>query len=336
MTSIYTDTRLVNLNSAYCERQNGDYLSDVRFNFTGLLQDDPDIQEVQLQIQNAQIPYSFYNINVYNNVLKVSVDGLPTVYTLTLTRGNYNANSLITELTTQFTNAGLTGITITISSITGLLKFTKTSGSLTLRYSGSTLMKVLGFLTTQDYTSVAQVLDAPYPLNLLGILKIKIASFDLVTNNYDSQVGGSLNVLATIPIEAGNFGLILYDNVANIQSILRVPTLDGFDIKLYGDDGNLINFNGIDWSITLVMTLFRKRSDKTAMSFKDIVKPINQLVKVEKQVLETLQAQQPTDQPDQGISDQTEEQPQDLGTEAPEPDDETDLELLFYNNGQTL
>ena len=142
MTSIYTDTRLVNLNSAYCERQNGDYLSDVRFNFTGLLQDDPDIQEVQLQIQNAQIPYSFYNINVYNNVLKVSVDGLPTIYTLTLTRGNYNANSLITELTTQFTNAGLTGITITISSITGLLKFTKTSGSLTLRYSGSTLMKV--------------------------------------------------------------------------------------------------------------------------------------------------------------------------------------------------
>lgn len=336
MTSIYTDTRLVNLNSAYCDRQNGDYLSDVRFNFTGLLQDDPDIQEVQLQVQNAQIPYSFYNINVYNNVLKVSINGLPTIYTLTLTRGNYNANTLITELTTQFVSAGITDITITISSVTGILKFTKASGSLTLRYSGSTLMKVLGFLTTQDYTSVAQVINAPYPLNLLGILKIKIASYDLVTNNYDSQVGGSLNVLATMPIEAGNFGLILYDNVANIQSILRVPVLDGFDIKLYGDDGNLINFNGIDWSITLVMTLFRKRNDKSATQFKDIVRPINKLINIESQILANMEMSQQQ----QGTPDQT-DQGQDLGTtdqtqQPEEPDDETDLELLFYNNGQTL
>ena len=158
-------------------------------------------------------------------------------------------------------------------------------------------MKVLGFLTTQDYTSVAQVLIPPYPLNLLGILKIKIASFDLVTNNYDSQVGGSLNILATIPIEAGNFGLILYDNVANIQNILKIPLLDGFDLKLYGDDGNLINFNGVDWSITLVMTLFRRRKDKSNQQFKDIVKPITKLINLEEQILANMEQQQ-QQQPD--------------------------------------
>ena len=335
MTSIYTDTRIINLNSSNAEKANGDYLSDVRFNFTGLLQDDPDIEEVQIQIQNAQIPYSFYNINVYNNILKVSVDGLPTIYTITLTRGNYNANTLITELSTQLISAGLTGITITISSITGKLTFTKSSGSLTIRYNGSTLMKVLGFLTTQDYTSVAQVLIPPYPLNLLGILKIKIASFDLVTNNYDSQVGGSLNILATIPIEAGNFGLILYDNVANIQNILKIPLLDGFDLKLYGDDGNLINFNGVDWSITLVMTLFRRRKDKSTQQFKDIVKPITKLINLEEQILANMEQQQQSDITDTtDTTDTIDQQPQ---QETPiEPDDETDLELLFYNNGQTI
>lgn len=275
---LYTDTILINLNSNNAILNNGSYLSDIQFNFTGLIKDDPEIIESRIQIQNAQIPFSFYNINVYNNILKYSVDGLPTIYTITLIRGNYNSNSLITELQNEFIANSHTDITIAISSITGCLTITKITGSLTLLYIDSTVLKVLGFLVSQDYTSTLGILNAPFPLNLLGTLKLRIASDTLQTNNLDSSVGGSFNILATIPIESSNFGIILFDNIANTQSLLDNKFLDSFDIKILDDDNNLINFNNVGWSISLLIHKVKKRTNNTNTDFKSIITPLFNLI----------------------------------------------------------
>jgi hypothetical protein len=252
----YIENRTINLNAENATQKNGDFLSSVYFQFNGLLTEEPDIQAVYISIQNAQFPFSFYNVNVYNNLLRISVDANPAVV-LTLTRGNYNANTLITEIQARLSAAGITSITITISSITGLLTFTKTSGTFTLFSSGSTSFKILGFNPTLNYTSVASVLVAPYPLNLLGTLKLRIASYSLPIASFDSSVDGNLNILATVPINAGNFGLIMYENANNIQSSLNLRVLDNFDLEILDDDGNLINFNGAYWSVTMLLSIER-------------------------------------------------------------------------------
>lgn len=332
MTSTYIDQRLITLSSDNAILNNGSFLSDVNFNFTGLLKDDPDVEEVQVSVQNAQIPYSFYNINIYNNILNLTVSGTP--YSFTLTRGNYNSSTLISEIQTQLTNAGLNSITFLISAITGKIQIININLTAFSLDATGTINRVLGFDANTTYNGVGGYnIDAPYPLNLLGILKIKIASYELQTMNYDSGVGGNLNVLATIPIEAGAFGLILYDNIANTQSVLNNPSLDGFDLKLYGDDGNLINFNGIGWNITLLLAITRSRKEKSKTTFRDIVKPIMSLVNV---------LQEQVQQEQQPIEEATmEEQPiqETLGnsTDADlENTDETDLELLFYNQHKYL
>lgn len=287
----YNDNQIINLSSKNAILNNGSYLSDVQFKFQNLYRETSDTLEAHISITNAQIPISFYNINVYNNLLVLDISG-SGIYNLFLTRGNYNANNLITEIQTRFTNAGITDITTTISSITGLLTFTKTTGDFSILSSQSTISKVLGFdPTVSSYISTLGVLSAPYPLNLLGTLKIRILSYDLLTNNIDSSVQGNLNLLSTIPIEAGTYGLILYDNFNNVQSILKNDNLDGFDLKLIDDDGNLINFNGADWSITLLLSITRKRKEKSTTDFKKIVLPLLTEIDTTNQLLQNFVSQ---------------------------------------------
>jgi hypothetical protein len=327
MADVYVEQRIVILNSNNAVKNNGDYNSDVVFNFTGILTDEPDIKEVQVSVQNAQIPMSFYNINVYNNILRITYNSVN--YTITLTRGNYNSNTLITEIVSQLAGQLITDITITISGVTGILKFVR-AGSLNFTIlSTGTINKTLGFEIGTNYTTTLGVLSAPYPLNLLGILKLKITSLEISTYNFDSSVLGNLNVLATIPIEAGTFGLIQYDNFANIQSIIKNPSLDSFDLQIYGDDGNLVNFNGIGWNIVLMFAITRERKQKSATQFKDIVQPIMNMIELQNQILQN-------DNPQQASDIQQNQDTQPLGDNQPENTDETDLELLFYNNNSIL
>jgi hypothetical protein len=325
MGDIYVEQKIVILDSKNAVKNNGTFNSDVVFNFTGILTDDPNIKETHIAIQNAQIPMSFYNVNVYNNILQITYNSLP--YTITLTRGNYNSNTLITEITSQLAGQLITDITITISSVTGIIKLVRSGGLNFTILSTGTINKTLGFATGTNYTSVAGILNAPFPLNLLGLLKLKIASLELSTYNFDSSVLGNLNIIATIPIEAGTFGLIQYDNFANIQSLINNKALDSFDLQIYGDDNNLVNFNGIDWNIVLLFSITRERKKVTNTQFSDIVQPIMQLIDLQTQVLQN-------ENPE--LAQQTQEsQPPDLG-DVPENTDETDLELLFYNNKSIL
>lgn len=321
----YLENRLINLNAENATQKNGDFLSSVYFQFNGLLKDDPDIQAVYISIQNAQFPYSFYNINVYNNLLRLSDDGAPAVV-LTLTRGNYNANTLIAEIQTQLNNAGINHISITISSITGLLTFTcQNNHTLTIFSSGSTILKVLGFNPALDYNSVASVIVAPYPLNLLGTLKLRIASYALPIPSLDSSVDGNLNILASIPINAGNFGLIMYENANNVQSSLNLKTLDNFDLEILDDDGNLVNFNGAYWTITMLLSIERLAKQATATSFAEIAKSTVQDVS-EKQLEEI---------PEEELIQEVEDgDALEIYADAPEleiPAD--DLDLLLYSAG---
>lgn len=325
----YIDQRIITLSSNNATQNNGSFLSDVYFNFKGLIKQDLDIREIQISVQNAQIPNSFYNINVYNNILILDYSSpLPFEFTFTLTRGNYNSTNLITEIIAQFASQGITDITITISSITGVLTFTRASPDDFSILSTGTINAVLGFEENTTYTSVGGELTPPFPLNLLGLLKLKLASFEIQTGNFDSSVSSNLNILATIPIESGSFGLILYDNISNTQAIINNKTLDGFDLQIYGDDDNLVNLNGINWNISLLLAITRVRYQDTKTTFKDLIFPINQLIDTLQQQQETTKEEQvqvkevPNEQNQQTFTDQT----------SSDLNDDDNLEVLFYNN----
>ena len=160
----YIDQRIITLSSNNATQNNGSFLSDVYFNFRGLVKDDLDNVEVKITIQNAQIPISFYNINVYNNILVLDYDAV--VYTFTLTQGNYNSTNLITEIKLRFALQSITDIDIATSAITGCMTFTRLLSLDFTILSTGTINQVLGFNPTTNNTSSLGVLTTPFPLPL--------------------------------------------------------------------------------------------------------------------------------------------------------------------------
>jgi hypothetical protein len=160
-------------------------------------------------------------------------------------------------------------ITTTFNRINGKYVFSASS-AITFYTSGSTCFKVLG-LDKVDYTG--STITSPFPCQFQGITRIRIASNTFSTYAMDSLARTFSNTLATIAVNSGSYGILLYENTTGYKPTLRNTTVNDFDLMLLDDDENLINFNNVDWNITLQLDITRLRRDnnKTFPNFRNFV-----------------------------------------------------------------
>jgi hypothetical protein len=316
------DMRFINLNSSDAVKNNSAYLSDVQFNFTNILNDEDSINYITCGVLNAQIPVSFNTINYTNYILYFSVDG-GSVIPLLVTRGNYNSNSLITELVNEFTLLGYT-FTITTSKITGLMTFTCVGHNFVF-YGTSTLFPVLGFTAGTNYSSTVGVLTATYPLNLLGIKRLKINSTALATNVYDSDGLSLSSNIASIPVNVQSFGLIDYVNNSNAFPMLKSKNITYIDIQIVDEDNNKINFNGVNWTMTVQLNIYRKgRKEDNSTVFQPVIDVLTD-------IKEELAPPDKTDSENEQNTEATDNTPiENTVLDPVEPTDD-DLDILMYN-----
>lgn len=282
MSNVIEDTRYVNISSQHgiSKPAEGDYqtsyLSNMTFPFHCLLKEEDDILYSYVDIVSAQIPVSFYNINYTNNLLSYSMGGGIT-RTLTLTKGNYFATTLIAELKAQFLAAGFT-VAIAYDRAAGRLTFSA-SQSFVFYAAGSTVLSVMGFSQTADYSSASNVLTAPFPVSFLSIKKLRFVSRALVTQSVGSFSTTGSSLFGTIPVNAPPFGLVQYDNTSGRKSLLRNKTIDEIDIQIMDENNRFINFNNTDWAITLAITTTRQFTPSNGRNFSNTVTPILQPIK---------------------------------------------------------
>jgi hypothetical protein len=117
---VYQDNRIITLNSQDGEKLNGTYLSSIKFNFSGLLQDDRNLIRTYITVLNAQFPVSFYIIDDTNNMLYYTEDSVSKV--VELVPANYNGNQIVEAFNGVFSGNG-TPITTILNSYTGILYF---------------------------------------------------------------------------------------------------------------------------------------------------------------------------------------------------------------------
>lgn len=271
--SIKTESRLININSANALiKNNGTYNSDVVFKFPGLVKPEQHITSVQFQLLDAVLPVSFYNINYTNDTLNYQISSVN--YTITATPGNYNFNSLATQMIAKFLANGHT-FTITINKQTGIITLATPATNFILQV--SSMFAVLGlFLSTHTSSSFSLVAD--YPLNLLGITKIKIQSINLNTYNADSSNNGFSNNVGLIPVDQPSFGLIVYENKSSSKFLLRDNLVNEIDLQLLDQNNNLINFNNLDWSLTILIETTREIETFSQTQMADILKEQNKIL----------------------------------------------------------
>jgi hypothetical protein len=254
---VYQDNRIITLNSNDGEKLNGTYLSNINFNFSGLLKDEKNLIRSYITVLNAQIPVSFYIIDETNNILYYS-DG-STTKTLILTIGNYNGNQMVSALNSGFTTNGSL-ITTILNSQTGLLYFTITGGTNYTFLSTSTIKSILGF--DEDISSNTLII-MPYQLNLLGKKKIFINSNNLRNSAFSSKSLSCVQTIATIPVDQPPYNMISYVSVSDLEKIiLSNRALDMIDIEIVDEDNNYVNFRNINWSITLCLSVEKNDVEK--------------------------------------------------------------------------
>lgn len=270
---IIVENRLITLNSRYCNRVNGTFLSSVEFPFRGILTDEDDIVSANICIMNAQIPVSWYTINETNYQFRA----LNLTTWISIPFGNYTANTLLPLLKTLMNTAVPNSVSsVTLDATTGKISFSFTSTLFVIfpnvfqnGKSGNYVYLLFGATANNQYTG--DTVSLTYPMNLLGINRLAIRSSKLLISSFNSFDNGLGINLATIPADQPPWGLINYTNQTDLnKAVLMVKTIDMIDIQIADEFNNLINFNNTDWTMTLVLEVIKNIPERFIPHFKEL------------------------------------------------------------------
>ena len=200
--------------------------------------------EMKISVVNAQIPISYYLINSTNNKFNITINGISTSYYFKV--GNYNINSFITE----WSNSIGAGWTLTFSNITNKLSFTYNQNFI-FSDDNNSLFGIMGFKKGTSYSSSNNSLICPYVVNFAGVTRLNIKSNCFTLNNVDSYNKSINRTIAVIPVSSVSGGYMYYNNFTNYKNIFKNNEISTINIEIYDDFKNFIDFNNIDWSMTL-------------------------------------------------------------------------------------
>jgi hypothetical protein len=215
-------------------------------------------EKAYICVKNAVIPNSFYNINNTNNKLNFILAG--SNYSITLVNGNYNINTFRSHLYDLLFNLDYgSGNTnhkqwiITYSNKLNKMIYTHQFHNFTF-LSTSTCFELMGFKDGSSYTSTSLSLTSTIGCNMFTIKNIYVSSDNFILNNIDSNNHGRSNIICSIPCNSSSGGYLFYqDNQRHL--IYNLNNLNNLRLKLSDEDGELIDFNDVHYSLTLEITI---------------------------------------------------------------------------------
>ncbi len=156
---------------------------------------------------------------------------------------------------------------MSINSSTGIISMANnTTGSAIRVYASSTSKEIFGIGSTNITAQspgcpVGCNLIFPYPLNLLGVKKISVKSSSLSIIAFSSVNNNYSDTICTIPADQPAFGMISYTSQNDLnKNLLKQSIIDRVDIQLLDENQNYLDFNNLDWSITICLS--NERIDK--------------------------------------------------------------------------
>ncbi len=189
---------------------------------------------IGVTVMEATIPFTFYVINKYNNLLRMreraigGANPLPSdpYITVTITPGNYSANTIGTALLSAFTTAGLTGTyTVNYSDASGKLTISSSNRQFDLLFTNKSSDKIctlpIGFdaFVQPNIINVSSVvtpnaisLSGPSFIFLRGTLGVGSGDNMVVCDDGEQRNMG--NILAAIPVNAVPGASITWRNPA--------------------------------------------------------------------------------------------------------------------------
>ena len=256
MANSVADSIQIFMNSAHADT----YLDTTNANCVFLLPyiTAPTGHYLHISVVNATIPYSFYNINKYNNNINYTeFNGNVIVNSnyYELPYGNYNAYQLCKMVSTLLPN-----MVCTYDVLYNKFLFDNSVNAFrfdeTYSFGGVHLLtsrELLGLSLNPVYNIspiVGYRLTSYRPINLASIRCINIIT-NYNCGNVSILEENNFNTLCSIPVIAQPNSLVYYENSNNFSTNLYIGEFNNISIRLTDQDGNQIDLNGQYFNMTL-------------------------------------------------------------------------------------
>ena len=258
-THIIQDTKLLSLNSKYASKLNGTQNSRVLFDFVNIIDKSKDHLYMTMAVQSAEIPSSFYNVTIKNNITRVDRDDIAAAFDITIPVGNYNADTYLAKFKELYDAATPSNVTIALDAVTGIFNLQEALADFTIKSVGSTSYVLWGGEVGTDYVFPVAGAAASFgfPANFLGITKIKLSSDNLAGTNVDSSQLKTTTLIDTISVAATPFGLTIFNSLGR-ETLMKAKRIEEVDLELRDQDDNLIDFNNAEWCISIIINTHRR------------------------------------------------------------------------------
>lgn len=203
-----------------------------------------------ISVIDAEIPYSFYNISdeIGNN--KLTINNIEVV----IAEQNYSSFSIVDAFNQKFqSDNNLSAITIAFDDNTNRFKL---SSGTPFTVNSTTMVKELGM---DNLPQTGSTYVSNKVCNLAGTSSIYIRSDNMSVQNINS-FGKTNGVLSKVLVDSSPGNFIFYQP-STPQYFILGNVLSYINIQLKNDDDKFIDFNGLDWSLTLSIEYYRKRDD---------------------------------------------------------------------------
>jgi hypothetical protein len=258
-THIIQDTKLLSLNSKYASKLNGTQNSRVLFDFVNIIDKSKDHLYMTMAVQSAEIPSSFYNVTIKNNITRVDRDDIAAAFDITMPVGNYNADTYLAKFKELYDAATPSNVTIALDAVTGIFNLQEALADFTIKSVGSTSYVLWGGEVGTDYVFPVAGTAASFgfPANFLGVTKIKLSSDNLAGTNVDSSQLKTTTLIDTISVAATPFGLTIFNSLGR-ETLMKAKRIEEVDLELRDQDDNLIDFNNAEWCISIIINTHRR------------------------------------------------------------------------------
>jgi len=238
---------LIHLRTEDCLKLNGSLNSYFQFILKPSIAVSNTQNTLSIKLSTAEIPFSFYTVNDYNNSFNIIEDGVPLL--ITLPKGSYD----IFEFRDLVRDELGVNYIVTVSINTGKMNISNpTLAILGINFT-SDAFKLMGF-SNQSYEALAvDGLTSPNVMSLFSITGIYLKSNLSGFNIYNSRLNNNLSsILQLIQIEADAFNMINYRSTTDaFITKLNDKNIDQLTFRITDAEDNLIDFNGIDFEFTL-------------------------------------------------------------------------------------
>tara|TARA_A100001201_G_scaffold103604_1_gene88881 strand:+ start:6389 stop:7357 length:969 start_codon:yes stop_codon:yes gene_type:complete len=207
----------------------------------------PNNEEIHQIILSGEIPYSFYNVSadVKNNEIYYDVDQL-----FTFPSKNYDVNELVTTIN----NDPSFPFDATYNKFTMKLTLTNTSGTTqTIRWGLSSAAKICGFAPDVDNNSIVAAGASVTSNNVVDLATVHslFIKSSASSNMVFSTRSGFSTTIQKVSVDVNSGNIIYLNQNDSRQHTLLHNNIDALDLKITDQNDNLINFNGINYELSM-------------------------------------------------------------------------------------